>query len=165
MCNLLLYESNWINLILYWIWISLKSLVYQYEMQLLSENPQKCRPFDFQDGRHYRGNEVMYKKNSSWFVWCFGEKKNWKLINKYWFYPTKSVHFQLFLVPYLFILSTKNVITFEPFDRFSKISVHCNPKRLLQIQLSRCYHFSHGIPTTGQLSAFIIQLVIWHVLP
>jgi hypothetical protein len=30
-------------------------------------------------------------------------KKNWKFINKYWFYPTKSVHFQLFLVPYLFI--------------------------------------------------------------
>ena len=98
-------------------------------------------------------------------------KKIWKFINKYWFYPTKSVHFQLFLVPYLFIyvyicycgschkitdqyqkiysffvdkyvtvahvtkythfLSTKNVITFEPFDRFSKILVHCNPKRLL----------------------------------
>ena len=45
LCNLLLYESNWINLILYWIRISLKSLAYQYEMQLLSENPQKCRPF------------------------------------------------------------------------------------------------------------------------
>ena len=47
LCNLLLYESNWINLILYWIRISLKSLAYQYEMQLLSENPQKCRPFWF----------------------------------------------------------------------------------------------------------------------
>jgi hypothetical protein len=34
----------------------------------LQETPQNVGHFDFQDGRHYRGNKVMYKKNSSWFV-------------------------------------------------------------------------------------------------
>jgi hypothetical protein len=59
----LLYESNWINLILYWIRISLKSLAHQYEMQL-QETPQNVGHFDFQDGRHYRlirmFSEYMY---------------------------------------------------------------------------------------------------------
>jgi hypothetical protein len=32
--------------------------MYQYEMQL-QETPQNVGHFDFQDGRHYRGNEVM----------------------------------------------------------------------------------------------------------
>jgi hypothetical protein len=43
---------------LIWYYIGSESLAHQYEMQL-QETPQSVGHFDFQDDRHYRGNEVM----------------------------------------------------------------------------------------------------------
>lgn len=53
----------------------LNLLLINMKCNYCQKTPKNVGHFDFQDGRHYRGNEVMYKKNSSWFVWCFGEKK------------------------------------------------------------------------------------------
>ena len=127
LCNLLLYESNWINLILYWIRISCSSI-----WNAITRNPPKCRPFWFSRWPPLPWKRGHVKKNSSWFVWCFGE--NWSInidfipqnqciFNCTWYHIYLYIYIYVsvaHVTQYTHFLSTKNVITCEPFDRFSK---------------------------------------------
>jgi hypothetical protein len=124
----------------------LNLLIINMKCNYCQKTPKNVGHFDFQDGHHYRGNEVMYKKIHLG-LYDVLVKKNWILSTNIDFIPQNQCIFScswwhIYSYMYIYVtvahvtkytqfLSTKNVITFEPFDRFSKILVHCNPKRLL----------------------------------